>query len=96
MFDCGPAATHKLVKAGLRVSQVMDRVYFKSIYTNDPDGHIVELATTGPGFAVDEDAGELGMHLKLPPWLEQYRAEIERALRPITPSPWRMPQVRLA
>ena len=32
----------------------MDRVYFKSIYTNDPDGHIVELATAGPGFAVDE------------------------------------------
>ena len=33
----------------------MDRIYFKSIYTNDPDGHIVELATVGPGFAVDED-----------------------------------------
>lgn len=86
----------KLIQAGLRVSPVMDRVYFKSIYTNDPDGHIVELATMGPGFAVDEEAGALGMRLKLPPWLEQYRAEIERALRPITPSPWRVPEVRLA
>ncbi len=47
----------KLVKAGLRVTPVLDRVYFKSIYTNDPDGHIVELATAGPGFAVDEDPG---------------------------------------
>jgi glyoxalase family protein len=80
----------KLIQAGLRVSPVMDRIYFKSIYTNDPDGHIVELATAGPGLAVDEDANELGTHLKLPPWLEQYRAEIERAVRPIAASPWRV------
>jgi glyoxalase family protein len=83
----------KLVQAGLRVSPVMDRIYFKSIYTNDPDGHIVELATVGPGFAVDEDVATLGTSLKLPPWLEKYRAEIERALRPITALPWRMPEV---
>ena len=74
----------KLIKAGLRVSPVMDRMYFKSIYTNDPDGHIVELATAGPGFPVDEDVKDLGTTLKLPPWLEQHRADIERALRPIT------------
>ena len=80
----------KLIQAGLRVSPVMDRVYFKSIYTNDPDGHIVELATAGPGFAVDEDANELGTQLRLPSWLEQYRAEIERALRPVAASPWRV------
>ncbi len=73
----------KLVKAGLRVSPVMDRVYFKSIYTNDPDGHIVELATAGPGFAVDEDPADLGRGLQLPPWLEQRRAAIEGTLRPI-------------
>lgn len=74
----------KLSKAGYRVSAVMDRVYFKSIYTNDPDGHIVELATAGPGFAVDEDVSELGQNLKLPPWLESRRAEIEQVLRPVT------------
>jgi glyoxalase family protein len=73
----------RLVKAGLRVSPVMDRIYFKSIYTNDPDGHIVELATAGPGFAVDEDPADLGRSLQLPPWLEQHRAAIERTLRPI-------------
>ena len=61
----------------------MDRIYFKSIYTSDPDGHIVELATLGPGFAVDEKAGELGTSLRLPPWLENYRSEIEASLRPI-------------
>ncbi len=74
----------KLIKAGLRVSPVMDRIYFKSIYTNDPDGHIVELATAGPGFAVDEEVKELGKSLKLPPWLAPHRADIERILRPIT------------
>jgi glyoxalase family protein len=74
----------KLVSAGLRVSPVMDRIYFKSIYTNDPDGHIVELATAGPGFLVDEAQAELGNHLKLPPWLENNRAAIEARLKPIT------------
>jgi glyoxalase family protein len=73
----------KIVRAGLRVSPVMDRVYFKSIYTNDPDGHIVELATLGPGFAVDEEVEHLGGCLKLPPWLEKYRDEIEPTLQPI-------------
>lgn len=77
----------RLVKAGLRVSPVMDRVYFKSIYTNDPDGHIVELATAGPGFLVDEDLADLGASLKLPPWLERHRSEIERGLRPIVAPP---------
>jgi glyoxalase family protein len=73
----------KLVQAGLVVSEVRDRVYFKSIYTKDPDGHIVELATMGPGFAVDEDAALLGTSLKLPPWVEKDRAMIEQGLRPI-------------
>ncbi|MCX6049309.1 MAG: VOC family protein [Chloroflexi bacterium] len=73
----------KLVSAGLRVSPVMDRIYFKSIYTNDPDGHIVELATAGPGFAVDETPAELGQHLQLPPWLEDKRTTIAARLKPL-------------
>lgn len=82
----------KLVQARLRVSPVMDRVYFKSIYTNDPDGHIVELATLGPGFTVDEAPSELGQHLKLPPWLEPNRSEIEQRLRPLTVPAWQKAQ----
>jgi glyoxalase family protein len=78
----------KLIKAGLRVTPVLDRVYFKSIYTNDPDGHIVELATAGPGFAVDESPADLGKHLKLPPWLELNRSAIEEALRPLSVPEW--------
>lgn len=77
-----------LLRAGNRVSPVMDRVYFKSIYTNDPDGHIVELATAGPGFAVDELPQELGQSLKLPPWLEPARSDIEARLRPVQAPVW--------
>lgn len=83
----------KLLRAGFRVSPVMDRVYFKSIYTNDPDGHIVELATAGPGFTVDETPADLGQSLKLPPWLEDQRGQIERLLRPLTVMPWSVPEV---
>jgi len=41
---------------GVRVSEVHDRTYFESIYFSDPDGLVFELATTGPGFGVDEEA----------------------------------------
>lgn len=78
----------KLMQAGYRVSPVMDRVYFKSIYTNDPDGHIVELATAGPGFLYDETKAELGTNLKLPPWLESHRTQIENSLTPLQVAPW--------
>lgn len=78
----------KLLDAGLRVSPVMDRVYFKSIYTNDPDGHIIELATYGPGFTIDEESDQLGTSLKLPPWLEKHRSDIEAVLKPVSTPQW--------
>ena len=73
----------KLIDAGLKVSPVMDRIYFKSIYLSDPDGHIIELATAGPGFAIDEPLASLGQHLMLPPWLEEHRSQIEGVLKPL-------------
>jgi glyoxalase family protein len=79
----------KLVRAGLSVTPVRDRVYFKSIYTNDPDGHIVELATAGPGFALDEPVTDLGRSLQLPPWLEANRAAIARSLTPLEVPEWK-------
>jgi glyoxalase family protein len=82
------AFRERLLEAGLRVSPVLDRVYFKSIYTQDPDGHIVELATAGPGFAVDEPAERLGERLMLPPWLEPRRAEIASLLTPLRAPAW--------
>lgn len=49
-----------LVAQGAAVTEVMDRVYYKSLYLRDPDGHIVELATLAPGFTADEPLEELG------------------------------------
>ena len=82
----------KLVKAGLRVSPVMDRDYFKSIYTNDPNGHIVELATLGPGFDADEPIQTLGTELRIPQMHEPNRARIEANLTPLRVAAWQKPQ----
>ncbi len=82
----------KLIRAGFQVTPIIDRTYFKSIYTSDPDGHIVELATLGPGFLVDESVEELGQQLKLPPWLEKQRAEIEAGLKPVDVPEWHAPE----
>lgn len=78
----------RLLEAGQQVSPVMDRVYFKSIYTKDPDGHIVELATMGPGFLVDEPVASTGSALRLPPWLEAHRDDISVRLRDIDRPSW--------
>ncbi|CAN5749801.1 ring-cleaving dioxygenase [soil metagenome] len=72
-----------LESLGLHVTDVKDRKYFKSIYFRTHDGLLVEIATDGPGFAVDEHASSLGSTLCLPDWLEPRRAEIEADLRPI-------------
>jgi glyoxalase family protein len=56
----------KLEAAGVPVSGPFDRTYFKSIYFRDPSGIIVEMATEGPGFTVDEPLEELGSKLILP------------------------------
>ena len=72
-----------LLALGVQVSPVMDRSYFRSIYFRAPDGLLLEIASDGPGFAVDEDAAHLGSELKLPPWLEGRRPEILSALAPL-------------
>lgn len=84
----------RLSRAGYRVSPVMDRVYFKSIYTHDPDGHIVEIATVGPGFAVDEPETALGHKLCLPPWLEKQRDAIVESLSPLMVPAWHSPEAK--
>ncbi len=66
--------------AGFDVTPVRDRQYFHSIYFRAPGGVLFEVATDAPGFLYDETAGALGSALRLPPWLEPRRAEIEAAL----------------
>ena len=70
--------------AGAHPTPVIDRFWFKSVYFKEPGGVLFELATDGPGFAVDEDPAHLGETLVLPPWLEAHRASIEQALPPLT------------
>ncbi len=70
--------------AGAHPTPVIDRFWFKSVYFKEPGGVLFELATDGPGFAVDEDAAHLGETLVLPPWLEPERAAIEAALPTVT------------
>jgi glyoxalase family protein len=69
-----------LVRLGYRVTNVMDRQYFQSIYFREPGGVLIEAATIRPGFDVDEPVARLGQGLKLPPWEEPNRAEIEAGL----------------
>ena len=70
----------QLAGAGLNVTPVLDRQYFHSIYFREPGGVLFEIATDPPGFLIDETIGDLGTHLKLPPWLEPAREEIEGIL----------------
>ncbi|MEL6251497.1 MAG: ring-cleaving dioxygenase [Bacteroidota bacterium] len=65
---------------GMKVTEIKDRKYFRSIYFRIPGGVLFEVATIPPGFQVDEKMEELGEDLKLPDWEEGNRAEIEEAL----------------
>lgn len=62
-------------------SGFIDRYYFRSFYFREPNGILIELATDGPGFAIDEDMDYLGEKIALPPFLEPKRAEIESKLK---------------
>jgi glyoxalase family protein len=83
--DASQAAMAKKLVAdhGLRPTQQMDREYFRSVYFREPGGILFEIATDQPGFAVDEPVETLGQALKLPPFLEDRRKEIEAVLAPL-------------
>lgn len=73
----------KIVKRMLNPTPVLDRNYFTSIYFREPGGVLFEVATAGPGFAVDEPKEQLGNALKLPERFEPERAELEKKLPPV-------------
>jgi len=77
------AWAERLTAAGVRHSGPVDRYYFRSLYFREPNGILFELATDGPGFAVDEPMETLGETLALPPFLEDRRNEIEAGLKPL-------------
>jgi glyoxalase family protein len=69
-----------LIELEYDVTPIIDREYFHSIYFHEPGGVLFEIATDPPGFAIDEAVERLGTSLKLPPWLEKVRAEVEQLL----------------
>jgi predicted esterase/catechol 2,3-dioxygenase-like lactoylglutathione lyase family enzyme len=77
------AVRERVVAAGLAPTAVIDRSYFRSVYFREPGGVLYELATDGPGFAIDEPVDRLGASLRLPPQYEPLRAQIEAVLPPV-------------
>jgi glyoxalase family protein len=73
----------RLNTLGVRNSGKVDRFWFRSLYFREPNGILFEIATDGPGFAVDEDPATLGERVVLPPFLEPHRAEIIAGLKPL-------------
>jgi glyoxalase family protein len=81
----------RVADAGARPTPVVERFYFKSVYFREPSGVLFEIATIGPGFAVDEDELHLGERLSLPPPFEPLREELEGTLAPLPyPPAWRV------
>jgi glyoxalase family protein len=74
----------ELMNQGVAVTEIKDRQYFKSIYFREPGGVLFEIATDDPGFEIDEPLLELGKKLKLPPWLEPSRDQIQQTLTEIS------------
>ena len=67
-----------------RHSGLIDRFYFKSLYSRIYPTILFEFATEGPGFIDDEEGIEtLGETLALPPAFRSMRAQIEAMVRPI-------------
>jgi glyoxalase family protein len=86
-WACGPDELEewqaRVSRAGLQPTPVIDRFYFRSVYFREPSGVLFELATIGPGFAVDEPEDALGERLSLPPAFEHLRSRLLPVLTPL-------------
>lgn len=78
------AVQKKLSERSFNPTPILDRNYFTSIYFREPGGVLFEVATSGPGFAVDEDLDHLGELLKLPAQYESRRSRLENELPPVS------------
>ena len=65
------------------MTPVIERKYFRSIYSREPGGVLFEIATDKPGFTVDEPEESLGSGLQLPPQHEHRREALKVNLPPI-------------
>ena len=77
------AWAERLNELGVPNSGKVDRFWFRSLYTREPNGVLFEIASDGPGFGVDEDLATLGEKVVLPPFLEPDRDRIVANLKDI-------------
>ncbi|HSH80122.1 MAG TPA: ring-cleaving dioxygenase [Herpetosiphonaceae bacterium] len=82
-FEEHDAWIERIAELGIANSGLVDRFYFRSLYFREPNGILFEIASDGPGFAVDEDEATLGEKVALPPFLEPRREQIVSRLKPI-------------
>lgn len=75
------AMEHELARLNATETNVHDRAYFTSLYVREPAGTLIEFATDGPGFLIDEPEETLGTELMIPP-ADTERADDLRALLP--------------
>lgn len=86
-FEAHDAWNEYLRSAGIHVTPVIDRFYFKAMYFREPGGVLFEISSDGPGFMDDgEPEATLGENLALPPFFEAQRAQIEASLTPLDTS----------
>lgn len=86
-FEAHDAWNEYLQSAGIRVTPVIDRFYFKAMYFREPGGVLYEISSDGPGFIEEGETLEtLGERLALPPFLEPQRAHIEASIMPLDTS----------
>lgn len=85
-YDAHTAWNEYLTEAGVGVTPVIDRFYFRAMYFREPGGVLFEISSDGPGFATDEPLESMGESLALPPFLEPRRAEIEAQIVPLDTS----------
>lgn len=70
-FRAADVASVKAIEAALSANgapamNFHDRKYFTSLYVREPGGTLIEVATDGPGFTVDEPEAHLGETLFIP------------------------------
>ena len=70
----------RIAAAGIQVTPVIDRDYFRAIYFRSPGGVLFEVSTDEPGFTIDEPQASLGERLCLPAQHAHLRERLEQVL----------------
>jgi phospholipase/carboxylesterase len=65
-----------LAEGGNADTNMHDRTYFYSLYVREPGGALIELASDGPGFGIDETTERLGTRLFVPAHFKRDHADI--------------------